>query len=101
MTPADEPPREQPSKPTIADVSARLAAAQAREAEGRAGEARREGQSQVIGLGMRIGIELLASVLVGAGLGWYVDQKLHTRPIFMLALLALGFTAGVMNVMNL
>jgi ATP synthase protein I len=106
MTPADAPDgstpeRDRVSKPTVEDVSARLASLRAREAKDRAGETRRQGQAQGIGLGMRIGIELVASVLVGAGLGWYVDQKLHTRPIFLLALVALGFTAGVMNVIRI
>ena len=50
---------------------------------------------------MRIGIELLASVLVGSGLGLFIDSKLHTSPIFVLALVSLGFTAGVMNVLRL
>ncbi len=50
---------------------------------------------------MRVGIELLASVLVGGGLGWFFDDKLGTSPIFLLALVSLGFTAGVLNVIRL
>ncbi|HCX14091.1 MAG TPA: ATP synthase I [Rhodospirillaceae bacterium] len=54
-----------------------------------------------MGLGMRIGIELVVSVLVGGGIGLFIDNKLNTKPIFMLAFLALGFAAGVLNVLRL
>ncbi len=50
---------------------------------------------------MRIGIELVAAVMVGLGLGWFLDDKFGTSPVFLLALVALGFTAGVMNVIRL
>jgi ATP synthase protein I len=96
--------REPPSgrtTPSLEDVAARLAAAQAREADKTAAASRRKGKAEGIGIGMRIGIELVASVLVGAGLGWFFDDRLHTSPIFLLALLALGFAAGVLNVIRL
>ena len=95
-----EPPSGRPP-PSLEDVSARLAAAQAREAQENAAEGRRKGKAEGIGIGMRVGIELLASVLVGAGLGWFFDDKLGTSPIFLLALVSLGFTAGVLNVIRL
>ena len=95
-----EPPSGRPP-PSLEDVSARLAAAQARDAQENAAESRRKGKAEGIGIGMRVGIELLASVLVGAGLGWFFDDKLGTSPIFLLALVSLGFTAGVLNVIRL
>jgi ATP synthase protein I len=78
-----------------------LAAVQEREAEEQKAGERRRGQATGLNLGMRIGIELIASVLVGGGLGWFFDEKLHTKPIFLLAMVTLGFTAGVMNVIRL
>src|SRR4051795_10653939 len=50
--------------------------------------------------GFRLSSELVAGVLVGAGLGWLVDKGLGTLPwgVFVLALL--GFAAGVWNVMR-
>ncbi len=83
------------------DVAARLAALQARKADKTAVDNRRKGKAEGLGIGMRIGIELLASVLVGAGLGWFFDDQLHTSPIFLLAMVTLGFTAGVLNVIRL
>ncbi len=94
-----EPPAQ--STPSLEDVAARLEAVQAREAKENAGAERRKGKAEGIGIGMRIGIELLASVLVGGGLGVFLDDKLETSPIFLLAMVSLGFTAGVMNVLRI
>jgi ATP synthase protein I len=78
-----------------------LAAVQEREAAGERAQERRRGQASGLNVGMRIGIELVASVLVGGGIGWFLDDKLHTKPIFLLAMVVLGFTAGVLNVIRL
>jgi ATP synthase protein I len=50
--------------------------------------------------GFRLSSELVAGVLVGAGLGWLIDRGLGTLPwgVFVFALL--GFAAGVWNVMR-
>ena len=66
----------------------------------RAQEATRESSSN-ISLGMRIGIELIVATLAGGALGYFIDQKLNTKPIFMLAFVVLGFTAGVMDVLRI
>ena len=39
-------------------------------------------------------------MLVGAGLGWLIDQRLGTLPWGMFVFALLGFTAGVLNVMR-
>ena len=49
---------------------------------------------------MRIGIELLVSVLAGVGIGLLLDNWLGTMPIFTLAFVSVGFAAGVMNVLR-
>ena len=95
-----EPPLGHPTA-SMEDVAARLAALQARKVTKTADDTRRKGKAEGLGIGMRIGIELLASVLVGAGLGWFFDDRLHTSPIFLLALVSLGFAAGVLNVIRL
>jgi len=87
--------------PTREDVAARLAAVQEREAAEYKAQERRRGNQQGVGLAMRIGIELVAAVMVGSGLGWFLDDKFGTSPVFLLALVCLGFTAGVMNVIRL
>ena len=50
-----------------------------------------------IGVAYRIFVELLAGILVGAGLGWFLDRLLGTQPWFLLALLVLGIVAGLVN----
>lgn len=69
----------------------------------RAQEARRpqrplsEPQSRQFGVGYRVFVEMLAGVLVGAGLGWFFDQLLGTRPWLLVVMLVLGFAAGMLN----
>jgi ATP synthase protein I len=44
--------------------------------------------------------ELVAGVLVGAGIGWLLDKWLGISPWGMIVFLLLGFVAGVLNVMR-
>ena len=50
--------------------------------------------------GFRLSSELVAGVLVGAGLGWLIDRLLGTSPWGLIVLLLLGFAAGVLKVMR-
>ncbi len=50
--------------------------------------------------GFRLSSELVAGVLVGAGLGWLLDRWLGTLPWGMFVFALLGFTAGVVNVVR-
>jgi ATP synthase protein I len=50
--------------------------------------------------GFRLSSELVAGVLVGAGIGWLIDKGLGTLPWGMFVFALLGFTAGVLNVMR-
>jgi ATP synthase protein I len=50
--------------------------------------------------GFRLSSELVAGVVVGAGLGWLVDRWLGVAPWGLIIFLLLGFAAGVLNVMR-
>src|ERR1700685_156707 len=50
--------------------------------------------------GFRLSSELVAGVVVGAGLGWLVDRWLGVAPWGLIVFLLLGFVAGVLNVMR-
>ena len=50
--------------------------------------------------GFRLSSELVAGVLVGAGLGWLIDRWLGISPWGLIIFLLLGFAAGVLNVMR-
>lgn len=51
-----------------------------------------------MGIGFRIGIELVVGVCIGAGGGFALDRWLHTAPWLMIVGLLLGFAAGLRNV---
>jgi ATP synthase protein I len=51
-----------------------------------------------LGLGLRIGIELVAALCVGLALGWLADRYIGTRPWGLIGGFFLGSAAGVMNV---
>ncbi len=87
--------------PTLEDVSARLKALQDAAAEKKTIEQEKQGSAQIAGVGFRIGIELIAGVLVGGGLGYFIDTQFDTKPIFMLAFIVLGFTASMLSVLRI
>ena len=87
--------------PDIEDFNARLKAAQDERTEKEVAAVDRRQASKGAGIGMRIGIELLAAVLVGGAIGLFIDRWLNTSPIFLLAFVVLGFAAGVMDVLRI
>jgi ATP synthase protein I len=50
--------------------------------------------------GFRLSSELVAGVIVGAGLGWLIDRWFGISPWGLIVFLLLGFAAGVLNVMR-
>lgn len=51
-----------------------------------------------MGLGFRIGLELLVAVCLGVAIGWAIDRWFGTRPWGLLVFLFLGIGAGMTNV---
>ncbi len=51
-------------------------------------------------LALRLSTDFVAGVLVGSGIGWFVDQWLDTTPWGLIVFLLLGFVAGVLNVLR-
>jgi ATP synthase protein I len=56
--------------------------------------------ASAIARGFRLSTELVAGVLLGAGIGWVLDKLLGISPWGMIVFLLLGFAAGVLNVMR-
>ena len=50
------------------------------------------------GMAFRIGVELVAALVVGVGIGLLLDNWLGTGPWFLVAFFCLGAAAGVLNV---
>ena len=80
----------------LAKLDARLKkaqeAARARDPEARPG---RMGNSFGLGMGMRVGTEMVAALAVGGGIGWFLDRWLGTGPVLLLVFLLFGLAAGV------
>jgi len=60
------------------------------------GAARSSGMAR----GFQLSSELVAGVVVGAGMGWGFDHLLSTSPWGLIVFLLLGFIAGVVNVIR-
>jgi ATP synthase protein I len=60
----------------------------------------RKAQAQGMARGFRLSSELVAGVLVGAGIGWLLDRWFSTTPWGFIVFLLLGFVAGIINVMR-
>jgi ATP synthase protein I len=55
----------------------------------------------VLGLGLRVGGEVIAAMLVGLAIGWGLDRVFGTRPIFLGLFVLIGGAAGIRNVWRL
>jgi len=47
--------------------------------------------------GMRVGIEMVASTMLGLGAGFMIDRWLDTRPVFLILFAIFGMAAGFLN----
>lgn len=52
-------------------------------------------------IGLRIGVELFSAVIVGAGIGYLLDNALGTKPWMLVVFLFFGGAAGMLNVYRL
>jgi len=52
------------------------------------------------GKALRLSGEFIAGIVVGAGLGWFIDRLAGTSPWGLIVFLLLGFAAGVLNVLR-
>lgn len=56
------------------------------------------GGSSPWGIGLRVGVELVAALAVAVAIGFALDRWLHTTPILLSLFVLLGGAAGVLNV---
>ena len=62
--------------------------------------ASRSGGMQGVAQGLKIASEFVAGILVGAGIGYLIDQIAGTTPFGLIVFLMIGFAAGVLNVIR-
>jgi ATP synthase protein I len=89
-----------PDPDKLTDLGKRLDELQTRKAAG----TKRPPPSQS-SIAFRFATELVASLIVGGGLGWGIDWLFGhfghpTRPVFLVLLFMLGIVAGIRNVMR-
>lgn len=51
-----------------------------------------------LGFAMRVGVEIVAALIVGVAIGYFLDQWLGTKPWLMLVGFVLGSAAGLLGV---
>ena len=56
--------------------------------------------SNNVALAMELPFTLAGAIAVGVALGYFLDRWLHTKAVFMIVLGALGFVAGVREVLR-
>lgn len=75
----------------------RIRADEKREAKA---EASSEESRKGFAVAMKLSSEFISAIIVGAGLGWFVDWYFGSSPWGMIFFLLLGFCAGVLNVLR-
>jgi ATP synthase protein I len=50
-----------------------------------------------LGIGLRVGIELVSALVVAVAIGYGLDHLFHTTPILTAVFVPLGGAAGIMN----
>jgi ATP synthase protein I len=81
-----------------ADLEKRLAGK--REKAAAEAQAPSKGDPTAMARAVKMSSEFIAGVVVGAFLGWGIDQVAGTSPFGLIIFLILGFAAGVLNVMR-
>lgn len=87
-------------KHSLDELEARLRKAREGSSAGNggAGAGGRLENNSALGMAFRVGVELVAAMIVGVGGGLLLDRWLGTSPWGLLVMFVLGAAAGVMNV---
>lgn len=51
--------------------------------------------------GLRVGTEIVASTMIGLGIGFFLDRWLDTRPLFLIIFAIFGLAAGFLSLYQL
>ena len=86
-----------PPPPSRQDLDQRLRDAKARRGGRRAG-GDEDSRGGGLAFAVRIGVDLVAALVVGVGIGVLLDRWLGTSPWFLLLFFVLGAAAGMLNV---
>jgi ATP synthase protein I len=59
------------------------------------------GGTSPLGMGLRVGIELVSALVVAVAIGYGLDRLFGTKPILIAVFVLLGGAAGILNVWRL
>ena len=59
------------------------------------------GGNSLLGIGLRVGVELVSALVVAVAIGWWLDSYFHTKPFLLIVFVLLGGAAGLLNVWRL
>jgi ATP synthase protein I len=51
-------------------------------------------------LAMRLGVELVAAMVIAVTIGWGLDRLFHTKPWLMICMVPVGMAAGLRNLVR-
>jgi len=69
--------------------------------EGGRGKGARNGQGEAMGRALRLSAELIAGVIAGGAIGWYLDKLMgNQKPFMFILFFLLGAAAGMINVIR-
>jgi ATP synthase protein I len=78
-----------------------------RAAEGAANPAVRESAAKQAGsaqraveLAFRLGVEMVAAMVIAVVIGWGLDRLFHTKPWLMIVMVPVGMAAGIRNLVR-
>ncbi len=84
--------------PSFEDLGARLKKARnAANPTGPEGSGRGAAGAGSMAAALRISMEMVAALVVGGFIGWFLDRFLGTGPWLLLVFLVLGFAAGMLG----
>lgn len=55
---------------------------------------------RAVNLAMRLGVELVAAMLIAVAIGWGLDRLFHTKPWLMVTMVPVGMAAGLRNLLR-
>lgn len=97
--PTASPPKPPGSPDRLDTLKARIDAAQGRREDAERTQSAAAPPSG-LGVALRVSTELFAGVVVGGGLGWFLDRALGSSPIGLVIFILIGFAAGTMNLIR-
>ncbi|MDF2965258.1 MAG: putative F0F1-ATPase subunit Ca2+/Mg2+ transporter [Rickettsiaceae bacterium] len=63
-------------------------------------EAKSQKKREKFSRGTNILIEMLAAIIIGLLIGWYLDSAFNTRPLGLILCTIFGFLGGIRNLMS-